>query len=152
MTIQHSAITETNLHQPKGVSTALDGQVPLAASSLQTWAFPIFTLSLDIANLDTDTSYFVPVPYAGDIVKWYTCIDGALGTADCSLQLEIDGTLVTDSEITITQSGSAAGDVDSATPSAALSVAADGDIEVVVSGTNTLAIRCHVTIIFQRTA
>ena len=152
MAIQHSVIAEADLHEPKGVSTSSTGHLSTANAGVVNWAYPIFTLHLDIVDIVADTSYFVAVPYAGDIVKWYTCIDNAITTADCSMTLEIATVAVTDSAITITQVGSAVGDVDSATPSAANSVAADGSIEVIVSGTNATATRCHVTIIYQRTA
>ena len=152
MTIQHKNIANADLHEAKGVSAAVNGQILKAASGVNSWAYQEYVLNFDIVNLVTDGSYFIPVPYACDIVSWQTCIDNAFDTADCALSLEIATVAVTDSSITITQSGSAAGDVDSATPTAALSVAAGGAIEIIVSGTNTTATRCHVAITVLRTA
>lgn len=152
MTIQHKNIANADLHETKGVSTASDNQILIASSGVNSWGFQEYVLNLDIADIVADASYFVPVPYACDIVSWSTAIDNAFATADCTLTLEIGGTLVTDSTITITQSGSAAGDVDSATPTAALSVGSGGSIEVTVSGTNTTATACHVAIIVKRTS
>ena len=152
MTVQHSAIAEANLHEPKGVSTATTGKISKAASGVVAWEFPEFILNLDIENIVTDTSYFIPVPYACNIIGFKTAIDNAFTTADCTIALEIAGVAVTDGSITITQSGSAAGDVDTVTPTAANAVAAGGSIEVVVSGSNATTTRCHVTLIILRTA
>lgn len=152
MTIEHKNITNTNLHEAKGVSAATTDEILHASSGVNSWKFQEFALNLDIATLVTDTSYFVTTPYAGTITSISTCIDNAFATADCTVAAEIGGTAVTDGSITITQSGSAAGDVDSVTPSALNILAAGGAIEIVVSGTNTTATRCHVTIIIRRTA
>lgn len=81
--------------------------------------------------------YRVVSPVAGTIKKlWSVLLHAALATGDCTLTASINGTPITDGAITIAQAGSAAGDVDSATPSAANVVAAGDVIEITVGGTN----------------
>ncbi len=64
---------------------------------------------------------------------------------------EIGGTLVTNSAITITQSGSAAGDVDSSTPSAANTVTAGQAIEVISDGLSTTNVDATITLVIRGT-
>ncbi len=84
----------------------------------------------------TDGTYYVAVaPKAGTISKIYTVIDGTVATNDGICTYKINTTSITDGAVTIATSGSAAGVVDSATPSAANTLAAGDYISVVVSGT-----------------
>ena len=66
-------------------------------------------------------------PVAGTIDKVYSVLNAALATGDATLTGKIGASAITSGVITITASGSAAGDVDSATPSAAKTVAI-GDV------------------------
>ena len=152
MSIQHNAIPAADSHEPKGVGLATTGEVAKASSGVIDWEFPEFTLNLDIVSIVTDASYFIPVPYACNIIDFRTAIDNAFTTADCSILLNIEAVAVTDGAITITQSGSAAGDVDFVVPTALNAVSANSTIEVVVSGTNATATRCHVTLTCLRTS
>jgi hypothetical protein len=81
--------------------------------------------------------YRVVSPVAGLITKIYSVIDGALAGADASLTGKIGATPITNGAITIAQAGSAAGDVDVATPTAANVVAIGDVISVTVGGGNT---------------
>lgn len=152
MTIEHKNITNVNLHEAKGASTAATDSVLHASSGVNAWKFQEHAVNLDIVDLVTDTSYFIPTPYACTITSITTCIDNAFTTADCSVLAEIDGVAVTNGAIIITQSGSAAGDVDTVTPTALNTTAAGGSIEIVVSGTNATSTRCHVVLILRRIA
>lgn len=91
-------------------------------------------LSFDIADGSADATYYLVSPVAGDISKIYTVIDGVVSTADITVTAKIGNTGVTNGVVTITQSGSAAGDVDSATPSAANTVTAGQAMNFVVAG------------------
>jgi hypothetical protein len=71
----------------------------------------------------------------------------ALAAGDCTLTAKIAGVAVTTGVITITQSGSAIGDLDTCSPSAANVVAADQFVEVLVGGANTdTAAQAYVTV------
>lgn len=81
----------------------------------------------------------------GTVKKLYSVIDGALATGDATLTGKIGGVAITNGAITITQAGSAAGDVDSATPTAANVISQGGTLEVTVGGTNSAARKARVT-------
>jgi len=81
--------------------------------------------------------YRIVAPRGGTISKIWTVLDDALATGNATITASINGTPVTSGVVTITEAGSAAGDVDSATPSAANTVVAGDVIELTVGGTNT---------------
>ena len=110
-----------------------------------------FSLTENIVDISSAGSYWVVSPYAGTIEKIYTVIDGIIITVDAGLTFEIGGTAVTGGTITIAHSGSAAGVVDSSTPSALNVVAAGGAIEIVVDGASTNTVRAVVVLVMQRT-
>lgn len=152
MTIQHGDITDPDIHEAKGVATALNNSFLKANSGVGEWAFDEDFIDLDITNVVTVATYNLIMPHTGTIIKMYSVIDSGISTGDATLQLKIAGVNVTNGLITITQSGSAAGDIDSATPSA-LNTATQGQlISVTVGGTATGTARAHVSIIFLRTA
>jgi len=92
------------------------------------------TLHGRLADISTSSTEYIPCPWRGKIVRWYSAISAAITTADGSLSLAINGTAVTGSTITVTQSGSAIGDVDSAIPTGA-NVVKEGDtISVITTG------------------
>jgi len=98
------------------------------------------TLTMRIANLVAASAkvYRVVAPHAGTIDLIYSVLqEGALAAGDATLTFTIGGVAVTGGVITITQAGSAAGDVDTVSPSAAKTVAAGNVIECTVGGANT---------------
>jgi len=102
-----------------------------------------------LAALDgTDPIYLVS-PVAGTLTKIHSAIDGALTTGNATLTAEIEGTPVTNGVVTITQAGSAAGDVDSATPSAANVVAVGDLITITPGGTNDAVQTAAVTLLIE---
>ena len=93
-----------------------------------------YFIPFKITDVSTAGQVYVPVPDAGKIVKVITALNGAIGTANAVLTLKIGGTAVTGGTVTITQSGSAAGDVDSCVPTAANEVLEDDAIEIETNG------------------
>lgn len=89
----------------------------------------------DLVGANTKV-YRVVAPRAGTMTKIYSVIDHALATGNATLTAKIGATAVTNGVITIAESGSAAGDVDEATPSANNTFAAGDVISVTVGGTN----------------
>lgn len=116
----------------------LAGRIPLyvqeAAVTATAAELNQYTLTMDIADGSADTTYYMVCPHAGDITSIQTVIDGVVGTADITVTGKIGSTAITNGAVTITQSGSAAGDVDSATPTAANTVTAGQAINFVVAG------------------
>lgn len=110
-----------------------------------------YVLNGEIADVSTGASYWVVAPYAGTIEKIYTVINGAIITAAAELTFEIGGVAVTDGAISIVTAGSAAGIVDSSTPSAANVVTAGQPIEMLTAGASENTVIAYVTFLMQRT-
>ncbi len=103
-------------------------------------------ITAKITDISTAGSTFVVCPVAGDIKTIYSAINNAITVGDAALTFEIAGVAVTGGAITIAQSGSAAGDVDSATPTATKTLTAGQAIEIITDGGSTDA--CETTITF----
>jgi hypothetical protein len=73
-------------------------------------------------------------PFRGKVIKVGSVLYGAITTADATVATTINGTAITGGSITITQSGSAAGQVNTATPSAANDVNEDDYISFPPTG------------------
>lgn len=91
-------------------------------------------LTLDIADGSAEAVYYLLSPHAGTISKIWTVTDGAVGTADITITAAIGATAVTGGVVTIATAGSAAGDIDSATPSAANVLTAGQAVNFTVTG------------------
>ena len=111
-----------------------------------------FSLNAEILDISSAASSWVVTPWACTIDKIYTVIDTAITVGDATITAEIGGTLVTGSSITIATAGSAAGDVDSSTPSAANVLTAGQAVEIITDGGSTDASKAQVTLLCTRTA
>ena len=109
-----------------------------------------YFLHAAIADISTASSTFVPVPDGGKVIKIITALQGAIGTANAAITFEIGGTAITGGAITVTQSGSAAGDVDTAEPTEANEVAEDGTIEMITDGASANTVKLNVTFVIRR--
>ena len=109
-----------------------------------------YFLHAEIADVSTASSTFVPVPDSGKIIKIITSLQGAISGANAAISFEIGGTAVTGGGITVAHSGSAAGDVDTAEPTAANDVQEDGTIEMITDGGSTGAKKLNVTFVIRR--
>lgn len=106
---------------------------------------------IDLVSANAEVKRVVS-PVAGTIEKIYSTINGALTVGDATLTGKIGATAITNGVVTITQAGSAAGDVDVATPTAARTVAVGDVISVTVGGTQTAAKLADVTILITPSA
>ncbi|KKL12221.1 hypothetical protein LCGC14_2537920 [marine sediment metagenome] len=141
-----SANVDNRFEQPQGGSRdnplVLDGTVKTSTgTNLKTKI-----VTVPIGDVSTSGSVFIVPGIAGTIVNFSNVIDAAITVADAGLTLEIDGVLVTGSAITITQVGSAAGDVDQATPTALNTFTSLQSIEIVKDGLSTTASNGVVTL------
>lgn len=103
-------------------------------------------VTVKMPDVSTASSVWVVPGFACTIEKISTVIDGAIATADAVLDPQIGGTSITGGGITITQSGSAAGDVDQATPTAANTVAANQAVEIATNGASTNTVAAVITL------
>jgi hypothetical protein len=117
-----------------GVQVLLDEEVLAAYLAGRRYFVPVRVATLVGSNVYRGLALF-----AGRIVKIWSITEGVLTTGDATLTAKIGAVAVTDGVITITQAGSAAGDKDSATPSAANVVAAGDEVSLTVGGSNATA-------------
>ena len=109
-----------------------------------------YFLTVKMADVSTAGSVHVVAPDNGKIIKVMSVIDGAIATDDAGITTKINGTAVTGGGITVTQSGSAAGDVDTAEPTAENSVNEGQAIEMITDGGSSTACECVVTFVIRR--
>ena len=109
-----------------------------------------YFLHAAIADVSTASSTFVPVPDGGKIIKIITALQGAITSVNGGISFEIGGTAITGGGITVAYSGSAAGDVDTAVPTAANDVLEDGTIEMITNGASSGAKKLVVTFVIRR--
>jgi len=153
--VNHSTLTDPFLHEPKGVAAASSGDVYVANGSgsgawtaKQTLVGETLTGYLeDVSSVET---VHVPIPFAGTISKIVTVLEASIGSADSTVTVKNSagssmGTL------TITQSGSAAGDVDTLSPSTNNTVTADSFITVESDGASTNTAKLRFVVVLDRT-
>jgi hypothetical protein len=147
-TVTHKNLPDAQRHEPKGASTASVDTVYVSdGAGSGTWAQAPYTYSLTakLADLSTASSTYVVAPVGGDITAIYSVIENAITTANASLTFFIGATPITSSTITVTQSGSAAGDMDTSSPSAARTVSAGSVIKITTDGASDTACGVHIT-------
>jgi len=109
-------------------------------------------LTLDIDDISAEAVYYLVSPYAGTISKIWTVADSAVLTADATITAAIGATGVTGGVVTIATAGAAAGDIDSATPSAANVVTAGQAVNFTVTGGGAAGTgpRVHLAMVITR--
>ena len=165
----HSTLTGADLHEPKGADAASANKVYVSdGAGSGSWSdLPLSALDnsgattdqflrgdntfQDVKNankiylqarlddISSASSVYIPCPLAGDITSVVTVLQGAIATTDGDVRLQIGGVPVTDSNVTIANASSAAGDVDTATPTAANTVTANSAVQVETQGNATTA-------------
>lgn len=151
-TTSHSGLTGANLHEPKGVASATDGQIAHASSSAVNWEFQFFTVNVTIPAFGTAKDLYVVSPYAGTLQKCMVTTQEATGGADETFSFTIGGAAVTNGNITIATSGAAAGDVGTSSPTGNNSVAANATIKCTTAGDSNNTGDAHVTLLIKRTS
>jgi hypothetical protein len=128
----HKDLTNSELHEAKNIanaSTSDAGKIltPSAStagtSELRYLNEPevkqkVCYITAHFPDVANKSDIFIPMSFAGTVTGVKTIIDGAIGTADTVLTCKVGSTAMTNGTITIAYSGSAAGDVDSCTPTA----------------------------------
>jgi hypothetical protein len=103
-------------------------------------------LTVTMADVSTAASVWVVAPVACAYTGLKSVINGAIATADAVITAEIAGTLVTNGGLTIATAGSAAGDVDSGTPTALNVLTAGQALEIITNGASTNTIIATFTV------
>ena len=108
-------------------------------------------VTVRIADVSTAASVWVYPGFNGKIRKVLSVLHGAITGADANVTVEIAGTAVTGAALVIAYDGSAAGDVDTATPTAANYFTSDQPIEVITDGASSTAMPLEVTLWLEPT-
>src|SRR3990167_2231401 len=103
-------------------------------------------LNVDMTDVSTAASVWVVAPVACTYTKMWSVISAAITSADAIITTEIGGTLVTAGGMTIANSGSAAGDVDTATPTGANTLTAGQALEIITDGASSTTSRATFTV------
>ena len=96
-----------------------------------------------MADVSAASSTFAYVPVRGKVIKVGSVLGGAITSADSALTTEINGTAVTGGSFTVAYTSSAAGDVDSAVPTAANAVNVGDAFEWVTDGASSTTATLH---------
>ena len=103
-------------------------------------------VTVQIEDISTAGQKFVVPGFNGRIRKIHSVINGAIATADAVLTAKIGGTAVTGGAITVANASSAAGDVDSATPTALNSFTDTQAIEIETNGASLNTVEVVITL------
>ena len=145
----HSALTGADLHEPKGVAAAAAGKVYLSDGlGSGSWVVPPYTLTTRLDDVSTVSTVYIPIPFAGTVTKVVTVLEGSLTTANATVTVK-NAAGSSMGTLTITQSGSAAGDIDTLSPVSNNTVTSDSRISVETDGACDTARKLFVTVYIQ---
>jgi hypothetical protein len=102
----------------------------------------------DISTKGADAAVLrIVSPVAGTVDKIYSVLNAALATGNATLTGKIGAAAITNGAITITEAGSAAGDIDSASPSAQKTLAVGDILSITGGGTSDATGTATVTVL-----
>lgn len=144
----HVDLTNAELHEPKNIidagtsdagkvltpSASVAGTSELRKLTEAEITSKVCYLTVAMADISTAGSVYLPCAFAGTVTAVHSVIANAFTTADTTLTVKLNGVAMTDGTITVTQSGSAAGDVDSCSPSAGNTFTAGQYLQVTSDG------------------
>lgn len=153
--IQHATLTGADLHEPKGVDSASEGSVYVAdGAGSGTWedftSGTTYVISGVLDDISTASSVYVPVPEACTVNQITTVLGGSISGADATVTVG-DSSSNTMGTIVIGYSGSAAGDIDTATPSTNNVLADNTFITVQTDGGSTDVAKLYFSLLVERT-
>ena len=153
--VNHSTLTGTTLHEPKGVAAAATGKVYVSnGSGSGAWTAKEIltgeTLSGSISNVSSAMTVYVPIPFAGTISKVVTVLEAAIGSSNAVVTVK-NAAAASMGTITVAHASSAAGDVDSLEPSSNNTVTANSFIKIASDGGSTNSASLRFVIVLDRT-
>jgi hypothetical protein len=161
---EHNTLTGSSLHECKQVSTAStsDAGKVITPSSVSAGEGVLRLLTeaeisekreyvtVAFNSIDTVEHIYFPVSFAGVITSIRAVIDAAFTGIDTILTCRINSTNITNGTLTFTQSGSAAGDIELASPTANRTTAAGDVIRVTSDNGATSALNAVLVFEFTR--
>lgn len=150
--VNHSTLTDPYLHEPKGVAAATAGKVYVAdGSSSGAWTARQDTFTVDFADISSASSLYLPIPFAGTVTKIQSVLSGAISGSDAVFTISDSGGSSMGT-LTITQSGSAAGDVDTLAPSSNNTVTASDYIQIACDGGPSSHVHALIVVVVDRSS
>lgn len=148
--VNHSTLTDPYLHEPKGVASASTGKVYVANGSgsgaWQDHRRSVFTLHF--TDLSTAENFYCPIPFGGTVSRVTSVLEGSIAGSDLVVTVK-NSSSSTMGTITVTQSGSAAGDVDFVNPTTNNTVTDNDYILVQTDGGPTSHVDFMVSVVVE---
>ncbi len=148
--VNHSTLTDPYLHEPKGVASASTGKVYVANGSgsgaWQDHRRSVFTLHF--TDLSTAENFYCPIPFGGTVSRVTTVLEGSITGSDLVVTVK-NSSAATMGTITVTQSGSATGDVDFVNPTTNNTVTDNDYILVQTNGGPTSHVDFMVSVVVE---
>lgn len=155
----HSSLTGAELHENKGVAAASDNTVASATSGATVWrkvnasmvdTTSIFTTNLMVLNaviddVSTASVVYIPIPFDCTVTKITTVLQNAITVADATVTAKNAAGTAMDT-ITIAYTGSAAGDIDSASPVSNNTFVEGSKMSIETDGGSTTASKLFITV------
>lgn len=132
--VEHSALTGSDLHEPKALAGQTAGKVYVSnGSNSGAWTARQDLITVHIHDISTTTDIYVPIINAGTVSKLQTVTSAAIAGSDLIITA-YNSSSASMGNLTVTQSGSAAGDVDVLSPSSNNTVTAGSYIRINSNG------------------
>ena len=148
--VNHSTLTDPYLHEPKGVASASTGKVYVAnGSGTGSWEDhrrSVFTLHF--TDLSTAENFYCPIPFGGTVSRVTSVLEGSIAGSDLVVTVK-NSSSSTMGTITVTQSGSATGDVDFVNPTTNNTVTDNDYILVQTNGGPTSHVDFMVSVVVE---
>lgn len=157
--MQHKDLTGSDLHEPKGCSTATAGQVYIAdGAGSGTWQNPLsgvnnlneFEHSVFLEDISEQTTTYIRVGRDSTLTNLLVVIDGAITGSDATISIHRDGILLGQS-MTIPVAGSGEGVKLSLNLSPSYDFAEGQVLKISSNGVSTGTVRAFITAKFTAT-
>lgn len=148
--VTHSSLTGADLHEPKGVATANSEDIYVAnGSGSGAWKGQTLLLDLKLTDISGTFDRYVPIPVACKVLHITTALSAAIAGSDLVLTVK-NAAGSSMGTITVAQSGSAAGDIDTLTPTSNNTFAANTALEIEGDGGPSSHVDLDVAILLER--
>jgi hypothetical protein len=148
--VTHSSLTGADLHEPKGVATANSEDVYVAnGSGSGAWKGQTLLLNKKLTDISSSFDRYIPLPVACKVVHITTALSAAISGSDLVLTIK-NAAGSSMGAITVAQSGSAAGTIDTLTPASNNTFAVNTALEIEGNGGPSSHVDLDVAILLER--